>query len=144
MSKVKKISSTPLGAAVIGGLIVAVIGLIAIAAGLVHSSSSDNTVATLAPAPLPQPASQTTGKGLTVNQIYQEDSPGVVFIQSTLKPQAQLAAQPVRRRSSGGGTATGSGFVIDHDGHILTNAHVVDGAQQDRGHARQPRTPRRR
>jgi hypothetical protein len=81
MSKVKKISSTPLGAAVIGGLIVAVIGLIAIAAGLVHSSSSDNTVATLAPAPLPQPASQTTGKGQTVNQVYKEDSPGVVFIQ---------------------------------------------------------------
>ena len=28
------------------------------------------------------------------------------------------------------GTATGSGFVIDHAGHILTNAHVVDGAQK--------------
>jgi S1-C subfamily serine protease len=131
MSKVKKISSTSLGAAVIGGLIVAVIGLIAIAAGLVHSSSSDNTVATLAPAPLPQPASQTTGKGQTVNQIYKEDSPGVVFIQSTLKPQGSSLLNPFGGGgSSGGGTATGSGFVLDHEGHILTNAHVVDGASK--------------
>ena len=28
------------------------------------------------------------------------------------------------------GTATGSGFVIDKEGHILTNAHVVEGASK--------------
>ena len=130
MSKVKKVSSTPLGAAITGGLIVAVIGLIAIAAGLVHSSSSNSTVATLAPAPLPQPASQTTGKGQTVNQIYKEDSPGVVFIQSTLQSQGTSLLNPFGGGGSSGGTATGSGFVLDHDGHILTNAHVVDGASK--------------
>src|SRR6476646_10043946 len=114
MSKVKKISSTPLGAAVIGGLIVAVIGLIAIAAGLGDSSSGDSTVATLAPAPLPQPASQTTSKGETVNQIYQQDSPGVVFIQSTLKSQGPSLINPFGGGGGGGGggTATGSGFVL--------------------------------
>ncbi len=130
MSKVKRSSSTPLGSAVIGGLIVAVIGLIAIAAGLVHSSggNSGDAAASLAPTPLPQPASQTSGKGQTVNQIYKEDSPGVVFIQSTLKSQGSSPLDPFGGGGSSGGTATGSGFVIDHSGHILTNAHVVDGA----------------
>src|SRR5436190_10883290 len=126
MSNVKRISSTPLGAAVIGGLIVAIVGVIAITAGWVHSSSTSTPTTTFASAPLPQPASQqTSGKGLTVNQIYKQDSPGVVFIQSTLKSQGTSLLNPFGGgggSSGGGGTATGSGFVIDHDGHILTNA----------------------
>ena len=126
MSTVKRIASSSVGAAVIGGLIVVVFGTIAIAAGWIHSSGSDTTTAALAPAPVPQPASQqTSGGGLTVNEIYKQDSPGVAFIQAQQKPQSPSLLNPF---GGGGGTASGSGFVIDHEGHVLTNAHVVEGA----------------
>ena len=108
---------------------VAILGWIAIAAGWIKSESNDNAAAALAPAPLPQPAAQrTNGKGLTVNQIYQQDSPGVAFVQAESAPRAPSPFNPFG--GGGGGTATGSGFVIDQQGHILTNAHVVDGAQK--------------
>jgi S1-C subfamily serine protease len=114
---------------VIGGLVVGILGWVAIAAGWIHSSSDSNDVTTLAATPLPQPAAQkTSGKALSVNQIYQSDSPGVAFIQAQQAPQSPSPLNPFG--GSGGGTATGSGFVIDHDGHILTNAHVVDGASK--------------
>ena len=135
MSKVRLVSDalrrfvrTSFGAAVAGGLVVGIVGLIAIAAGWVKSSDGGDQGSALAATPLPQPAPrEVSGKGLTVNQIYQQDSPGVVFIQAQSAPRP---ASPLNPFGGGGGTATGSGFVIDHAGHILTNAHVVDGAQR--------------
>jgi S1-C subfamily serine protease len=122
---------TSFGAALAGGLVVAIVGLIAISAGWVKSSDSNSNseATTLAATPLPQPAAQkTSGNALSVHQIYQSDSPGVAFIQAQQAPQSPSPLNPFG--GSGGGTATGSGFVIDHDGHILTNAHVVDGASK--------------
>src|SRR5215208_6255123 len=95
MSTVRRLASTSAGAAVVGGLVVGLLGWVAIAAGWIHSSGSDNTATAFAPAPLPQPASQqTSGKGLTVNQIYKEDSAGVVFVQSQLKSQGGSLLDP--------------------------------------------------
>jgi S1-C subfamily serine protease len=114
---------------VIGGLVVGILGWIAIAAGWIKSEGNGSEAAALAPAPLPQPAAQTTtGKGLTVNQIYRQDSPGVAFVQAQSAPRSPSPFNPFG--GGGGGTATGSGFVIDQQGHVLTNAHVVSGAQK--------------
>ena len=55
---------------------------------------------------------------LSVNEIYERAKDGVVLVStSTQTPFGQ------------GGGGTGSGFLIDDEGHVLTNQHVVDNAQ---------------
>jgi S1-C subfamily serine protease len=67
------------------------------------------------------------GEGLTAADIYQRYAPGVVFVRSEITQQTNNPFDPF------GGTqkseATGSGFVIDSSGDILTNNHVIDGAR---------------
>jgi S1-C subfamily serine protease len=129
VSKIRSFSRSPFGSAFLGGLVVAMLGWLAIAAGWIEAEGSDSGEAPLA-APLTEPASsESSGNGLSVNDIYDRTSPGVAFISAT-----QEAASPAPFDPLGGGggaqraVATGSGFVIDDDGHIITNAHVVDGA----------------
>jgi S1-C subfamily serine protease len=50
--------------------------------------------------------------------IYQRVNPSVVYI----------SVSKAATQNSQGGTGTGSGFVIDKKGHIVTNNHVVAGA----------------
>jgi S1-C subfamily serine protease len=129
MQKPRSLLSTSFGSALVGGLVVAVLGWIAIAAGWVDASddSAGEVATTTAPA-LAQPAAdQDAGRGLTVKEIYEETSPGVAFISAE---SASAPASPLDPFGGGGGTATGSGFVIDTEGHVLTNAHVVAGADQ--------------
>jgi S1-C subfamily serine protease len=122
-------SRTHFIAALLGGLVVAVLGLIAIAAGLVKSDGgSTTTVAAPLTAPVDAKSEEDTN---VVNQIYKSDGGGVAFIESQLAPQESESLNPFGEpEAEGGGVATGSGFVIDGDGHILTNNHVVEGADK--------------
>jgi 2-alkenal reductase len=52
--------------------------------------------------------------------IYQRVNPAVVYIAVTV----------ASTDNQNGGTGTGSGFVIDKQGHIVTNNHVVESASQ--------------
>jgi S1-C subfamily serine protease len=109
-------------AGVLGGLIVLVLGAVLIATDVIDTGDSRTVVRQQAP--ISQPASDpSAGGGRTVQDIYRVEGPGVAFIQA----QGVSESSPFGQEQ---GTATGSGFVVDEDGTIVTNAHVVDGADQ--------------
>jgi S1-C subfamily serine protease len=134
MNQRKSLLRSPFAAAVLGGAIVAVVGLVAIATGLVSSGGgSTTTVAAPLSSPVVSTSGESEGSGNTVNQIYKADGNGVAFVESQLAPE-EAEASPFdpfgESEGSGGGTATGSGFVIDAEGHVLTNNHVVENADK--------------
>ena len=125
MQSLRRFFSTTFGSAVGGGLVVLIAGFVLIKAGAVDTNN-ENSSPVIAPAALARPASNSS-QGLTVHDIYQRDANGVAFIRSTIVQKTQSVFGFPQQQSS---EATGSGFLIDNDGHILTNAHVVSGAQK--------------
>lgn len=90
------------------------------ASSIQESSQPQNTTTE------PAPASETSSKPMVVEVVGQEDllialyeqtNPGVVAIR-------------VLSDDNLGGTALGTGFVIDSEGHIITNFHVVQSATE--------------
>jgi S1-C subfamily serine protease len=114
---------SPLVAALIGGAVVAVALLVL---GVGGDGGTTTTVVQQAPVASPsseggQTSTQAAERGLTAHDIYERDAPGVVYVRSELR--ATATSSPFG--TDQGGEATGTGFVIDADGHILTNYHVV-------------------
>jgi S1-C subfamily serine protease len=130
MPKPKSVFRTPFISALLGGAIVAVFGLIAISAGWIQSEGRSTTTVA---APLAAPVvSKGSDEGANVvNQIYKRDGDGVAFIESELPAKESPSLSPFgESETEGGGTATGSGIVIDSEGHVLTNNHVIEGASK--------------
>ena len=127
-----------------------VIAGVAVAAGLAgggvvaavdHNSSSSTTTPTAAPTttsndPSEFPSSFTarsSAGGESINAIYQADGPGVVTVLATSQTSGSTgsstipgSSQPSQPQAT---ISQGSGFVLDKNGYILTNEHVVDGAK---------------
>jgi S1-C subfamily serine protease len=113
-------------AALGGGL---ALGGAALLGGVVTSTTTVREVVPVASAPIP--AVNSSGKGLTINQIYRRAAPGVVQVTAT-----QVVSTPAIDPFFGSPfpqaqqtKALGSGFVIDKAGHVVTNYHVVAGAR---------------
>ncbi|MCO5315063.1 MAG: trypsin-like peptidase domain-containing protein [Solirubrobacterales bacterium] len=106
-----------------GGLVVAVLGFGAISAGLVGKTETVNrTIANSIPA-----SNRKSDEGL-VHEIYKRDGAGVGFITAEGISTGSSPFDPYGQAEQG--TATGSGFLIDSEGHMVTNNHVIDGASK--------------
>ena len=87
------------------------------------------TIREVSPSPLvAQAGSFNTSRALSINAIYERTSPGVVQVTSTSR---RFDVDPffgfgVERQQRG----LGSGFVYDKAGYILTNYHVIRGAER--------------
>jgi S1-C subfamily serine protease len=121
----KRMFVIPFVSALIGaGVVVAVI---AAAGGLGENTKTVITTVEAA-APTPSNASERT-TGMSPHEAYVRDAPGVAFVTSTVVQKSEsspfnLFGEQTQRQ----GTATGSGIVIDANGTILTNYHVVENA----------------
>jgi S1-C subfamily serine protease len=71
-----------------------------------------------------------TTRGLTAEQVYRRDAPGVVQITATSVTPGQTDPFNVFPSTPQKQQSLGSGFVIDRAGHIVTNYHVIQGAQR--------------
>lgn len=103
---------TALVSAIIGGLITALF-LFAGVYGLKDEPDSV-TIKEVAPQESSE-ATPVTDEGSSVREVYTRDGRGVVSV--------DVAA------TSESGPSGGSGFVVDEAGHIVTNQHVVEGAE---------------
>jgi S1-C subfamily serine protease len=112
--------------AILGGAVA--VGGVALLGGL-DSGTTVVTETSAAESPGLAPAG---AKGMSINEIYRRAAPGVVRVSAITN-----STSAIPRIVPGGevpsipqASALGSGFVIDKTGHIVTNYHVVEGANE--------------
>ena len=110
-------SRLPIVALVLVGTLALGAGAGAVAYSVAHPSSA-TTVVRQVPVQTSEPAADSSA--LTPGQIYRQAYKGVVEITVSTPQQTPTGKQEAQ--------AQGSGFVIDSDGHIVTNDHVVENA----------------
>jgi putative serine protease PepD len=112
-------------AAVLGGTVGA--GLLVVTGATDDGSATTTNV-------VQQSSADEAGSGgsaasLDASALYGSTSAGVVSI-TARGISSESSVSPFGPSPGSEGTATGSGFVIDDNGRILTTAHVVDGASE--------------
>jgi S1-C subfamily serine protease len=109
-------AGTLVGAALLGGVV-------AVGLGQTFDSGSTTTVIREIQSGTTEPAAFPANGGKKISDIYEGAKHGVVQVTSTsVVSNSFFGAQEQQ--------AQGSGFVIDKDGHVVTNYHVVEGAKK--------------
>ena len=113
-------------------LAIATVAMAGIACAITLPDIGQSTIASTEPAPtftpfvptpqptLPSVVGPSPFSGLELSDLYQRVNPGVV----TIWTYADLGGPHDEITPTG----QGSGFLIDHNGHIITNQHVITGA----------------
>jgi S1-C subfamily serine protease len=120
----KPSSFSALLAGALGGLVVLVLGAVLIATDVIDTGDEVTRVERQS---IPTRGVADTGTdseegGRTVADIYKREGAGVVFV---VARDASSGEDSPFGLPDDGGQASGSGFVVDRDGTIVTNAHVV-------------------
>jgi len=111
-----------------GIAIAAVLGA-AVATAVVHQTSGGTTVVNRTiTTPAATDAANTTSATTTANDVYRRSARSVVEITVTTSSSGSGGTSPFGAPQQGSGTAQGTGFVIDSNGDIVTNHHVVENA----------------
>ena len=97
-------------AAIIGGLVTAL--FIFVGVSRLEEGSESVTIREVSP---PAEGADRDGAGPPVREVYMQSRPGVVSVEVA---------------SSEQGPVGGSGFVLNEQGYIVTNQHVVEGAEE--------------
>ena len=108
---------------ILASALVAAIAVGAGAGAIVYSAvSSPNTKTVVRQVPVANSEPTANSSALTVGEIYRRAYKGVVEITVTSSSSSSPLGGEDQR-------AQGSGFVYDSEGNIVTNEHVVDGAE---------------
>ena len=113
----KQRSRIPMIAMILLGTLALGAGAGAVTYSVAHPSSTKTVVRQV---PVQNGSPTADSNGLTPGDIYRQTYQGVVEITVSSPQQTPMGNQESQ--------AQGSGFVIDSDGHIVTNEHVVDNA----------------
>ena len=114
----------------LGGFVVLAVGGGLIATGVLGDDEGDNPSTTSSQS-ITRPVSDGgSDAARSVSDVYRDEGQGVVFVRSRGVSSDSGSESPFGQPESREGTATGSGFVVDKQGYVVTNAHVVEGADE--------------